>query len=287
MTTSTVSAMKITKLSPHIGAEVTGIDLRQPIDAETRRRLNEAVVENIALVVRDQHFDAPQFLAAASIFGEPSEQDPNKQRYSVPEAPLVRVVSSRHTDKNGNRVKPGARWHTDHTNMEVPPKYTILYALELPESGGDTNVANTRAGYESLPEDMKQRIVGMQTVNVYVASVAKHHDTDREAIQATIKPQPILQPLVRTNPDNGTKAVYFHPNKTENIVGMDPEASQVLLDDLVGRLLQPEFIYSHKWRKGDMFLWDNRSSLHKASFDYDPAQHRKHYRVHIKGERAQ
>ena len=287
MTVTTQSKMKITKLGKHIGAEVTGIDLRQPVDAETRRRLNEAAVEYIALVIRDQHFTAPEFLAAASIFGEPSEQDPVKRKNSVPEAPLVRLVSSRHTDKNGNRIMPGARWHTDHTNMEIPPKYTVLYALELPESGGNTNVANMRAGYESLPDDLKKRIVDMKTVNVYVGSAVKHHDTNRAAVQESLKPEPILQPLVRTNPDNGTKALYFHPNKVENIVGMDPESSQALLDDLVERTLKPEFIYSHKWRLGDMFLWDDRSSLHKASFDYDPAQHRLHYRVHIKGERPQ
>lgn len=280
----TKQSMKIAKLSDHIGAEATGIDLTKPVDADTRKRLNEAVVENIALVIRDQHFTPEQFLAAASLFGEPMEQ--HFTQYAVPDHPLVHKVSNRHTDKSGTVVKNGADWHTDHTNHVRPPKNTCLYAVSLPDSGGGTSVVNMRAAYNALPETAKQTLNGMKTVNVFKGSASGGSGTSAEA-QVELKPAPILQPLVRTNPDNGTKAVYFHPNKTENIVGMDPEASQVLLDDLVGRLLQPEFIYSHKWRKGDMFLWDNRSSLHKASFDYDPAQHRKHYRVHIKGERAQ
>ena len=278
--------MKITKLSPHVGAEVTGIDLRQPVDAETRRRLNEAVVENVALVIRDQTFTPEQFLAAASLFGDPMERD--LKDYSIPGVPFVHPVSSRHKSKDGTRIKVGARWHSDHTNQLYPPKHTVLYAVELPDSGGNTNVANTRAGYAALPDDLKRRLDGMKTANVIVGSAVKQQkaafDSDRVKWQEREKPAPILQPLVRTNPDNGTKALYFHPNKVENIVGMGAEESQELLNDLLERAVKPEFVYSHKWRMGDMFLWDNRSALHKAGFDYDENQHRLLYRVLIKGE---
>ena len=276
--------MHIAKIRPDIGTEVTGVDLAQPLDEAARRQLYQAAVDGTVLVIRDQHFDAPQFLAAAALFGEPSEQDPNKRRYSVPEAPMVRVVSSRHTDKNGNRVKPGARWHTDHTNMEVPPKYTILYGLELPESGGNTNVANTRAGFESLPEDLKRRIDGMQTVNVRLGSAVKEINPDSAEAQAELKPPPVLQPLVRTHPDNGTKALYFHSKKTENIVGMTPEASQAFLDELLALAARPEYAYTHPWKLGDMFIWDNRACLHMANYDYDQSQHRLLYRALVRGE---
>ncbi len=279
--------MKITKLSEHVGAEVTGIDLRQPIDEATCCRLNTAVVEHVALVIRDQKFTAQEFLAAASLFGEPMERDLGG--YGVPGVPFVHSVSSRDKSKDGTRIKVGARWHTDHTNQVLPPKHTVLYAVELPESGGNTNVANTRAGYASLPDDLKRRLDGMKTANVIVSSAVKNEkanfDSDRVKWQEREKPAPILQPLVRTNPDNGTKALYFHPNKVENIVGMGPEESQALLVDLLERAVKPEFVYSHKWRLGDMFLWDNRSALHKAGFDYDESQHRHLYRVLIRGER--
>ena len=273
--------MKVTPLSPNIGAEVTGIDLREPVDAETRRRLNAAVVEHVALVVRDQDFTPEQYLSAVSLFGEPMEQ--HFTQYALPDCPLVHEVSNRHKDKSGKRVKHGAGWHTDHTNHVRPPKYTCLYAVALPSSGGDTAVVNMRAGYEALPGSVKQKIEGMKTVNVFQGSASAHSGQSADA-QAEHKPEPVLQPLVRTNPENGTKALYFHPVKAENIVGMPPAESQALLAELLEHAVRPEFIYRHKWRKGDMLLWDNRSALHRAHFDYDPDEYRLLYRVLVRGE---
>ena len=274
--------MDITKLGPHIGAEVTGIDLRRAIDAESRRRLNAAVVEHVALVVRDQDFTPDQYLAAVSLFGEPMEQ--HFTQYALPACPLVHEVSNRHKDKSGKRVKHGAGWHTDHTNHVRPPKYTCLYAVELPSSGGDTAVVNMRAGYEALPEAMRQKIQGMKTVNVFQGSASARYSGQSADAQAERKPEPVLQPLVRTHPDNGKKALYFHPVKAENIVGMGAEESQALLADLLERSVRPEFIYRHKWRKGDMLLWDNRAAMHHAYFDYDPEEYRLLYRVLVRGE---
>ena len=273
--------MKVTPLSPNIGAEVTGIDLREPVDAETRRRLNAAVVEHVALVVRDQDFTPEQYLSAVSLFGEPMEQ--HFTQYALPECPLVHEVSNRHKDKSGKRVKHGAGWHTDHTNHVRPPKYTCLYAVALPSSGGDTAVVNMRAGYEALPGSVKQKIEGMKTVNVFQGSASAHSGQSADA-QTEHKPEPVLQPLVRTNPENGTKALYFHPVKAENIVGMPPAESQALLAELLEHAVRPEFVYRHKWRKGDMLLWDNRSALHRAHFDYDPDEYRLLYRVLVRGE---
>jgi taurine dioxygenase len=273
--------MKVTPLSPNIGAEVTGIDLREPVDADTRRRLNAAVVEHVALVVRDQDFTPAQYLSAVSLFGEPMEQ--HFTQYALPDCPLVHEVSNRHKDRSGKRVKHGAGWHTDHTNHVRPPKYTCLYAVSLPSSGGDTAVVNMRAGYEALPESLKQQIQGMKTVNVFQGSASPHSGQSADA-QVEHKPEPVLQPLVRTNPENGTKALYFHPVKAENIVGMSPAESQALLARLLEHAIRPEFIYRHKWRKGDMLLWDNRSALHRAHFDYDPDEYRLLYRVLVRGE---
>jgi taurine dioxygenase len=275
--------MKVTRLSPRIGAEVTGVDLRQPVDAETRRRLNAAVVDNVALVVRGQDFTPEQYLAAVALFGEPMEQ--HFTQYALPGCPLVHEVSNRHTDKAGKSVKHGAGWHTDHTNHLRPPKYTSLYAVALPPSGGDTAVVNMRAGYEALPEAIKGKIADMKTVNVFQGSASARYSGQSGEAQVERKPEPVLQPLVRTNPDSGAKALYFHPVKTENIVGMSAADSQALLDDLLERAIRPEFIYRHQWRKGDMLIWDNRAAMHRAYFDYDPSVHRLLYRVLVRGER--
>lgn len=274
--------MKVTSLGAYIGAEVTGIDLREPLNDATRRALNAAVVEHVALVVRDQDFTPPQYLAAVSLFGEPMEQ--HFTQYALPGCPLVHEVSNRHADKSGKRVKHGADWHTDHTNHVRPPKYTSLYAVSLPSSGGDTAVVNMRAGYEALPGEVRQKISGMKTVNVFQGSASARYSGQSADAQVEKSPEPVLQPLVRTHPDNGTKALYFHPVKAENIVGMGAAESQALLGELLQHSIRTEFIYRHKWRKGDMLIWDNRAAMHRAYFDYDPGQYRLLWRVLVRGE---
>ena len=275
--------MQVTKLTPNIGAEVTGIDLRNPIDDEARARLRAAVVEHVALVIRDQDFTPEQYLAAVTLFGEPMEQ--HFTQYALPGCPLVHEVSNRHTDKSGKRVKHGAGWHTDHTNHVRPPKYTCLYAVALPSAGGDTAIVNMRAGYEALPEDVQQRLQGMKTVNVFQGSASARYSGQSAEAQVERRPEPVLQPLVRTNPDNGTKALYFHPTKTERIIGMEAEESLALIDDLLQRIITPGIVYRHRWRVGDLVVCDNRAALHRAHADYDPAEGRLLYRIIVEGDR--
>jgi len=281
--TATTQTLQINRLGPNAGAEAVGVDLTRPVDAATRQALYDALVENVTLVIRDQHFTPEQYLAAARLFGETMEdQDPE---FRLPDVPHVRALSSRHTDRKGTRLRVGERWHADHTNRRRPPKFTCLYAVELPKSGGNTNVANMRAAFAALPKDEQERLRAMRTINTYVGSAVQNPNIDRVAAQDREKPEMVEQPLVRTNPDNGTPALYFHPSKVENIVGMTPAESQVFLDALIERVVRPEFVYSHQWRKGDMLLWDDRSTLHKANFDYDLDDHRLMYRILIRGDR--
>ena len=278
--------MKITKIKEHIGAEVTGIDLREPIDEETRRRLYDAAVDNVALVIRGQKFDAAQYQAAAELFGELME-DQNR-RYLVDGLPLVSVLSNRHKDSQGNPAKVGknATWHTDHTNQERPPKFTMLYPVALPEKGGGTSVCNMRAAYEALPQEWKQRITDMKTENTLISSARfkiANPDILQAQQQATVPPT--VQPLVRTHPDRGTKAIWFHKGKTERIIGMEPEETQAFLDKLLEVAIRPEFAYVHEYQLGDMLIIDNRSAMHKAGFDYDHSQHRMLYRILVRGDR--
>ena len=164
-------AIKITKVKEHIGAIVTGIDLAQPIDSATRKKLYDAVVENVVLVIRGQeHLTPGQVQAAGEIFGELME-DQNR-RYLVDGFPLISVLDNRHKDSKGQPAKVGANatWHTDHTNQEFPPKFTMLYAVAVPDKGGATSVCNARAAYEALPEDLKRKIAGAKTENTLISS---------------------------------------------------------------------------------------------------------------------
>ena len=278
--------MRITKVKQHIGAIVTGIDLREPVDAATRKRLYDAAVDNVVLIIRGQDFTPAQYQAAAEMFGELME-DQNR-RYLVDGFPLISVLSNRHKDSKGNPAKVGANstWHTDHTNQECPPKFTMLYAVEVPDKGGATRVCNSHAAYEALPEGLKQKITGMKTANTLISSARfEIANPDILESQKESKAPPVIQPLVRTHPERGTRAVWFHKSKTENILGMAPEDTQDFLQHLTDRITREEFCYAHEYQKGDMLIIDDRSSLHKAGFDYDHSQHRLLYRILVRGDR--
>ena len=279
--------MKITKVKEHIGAIVTGIDLAAPIDAATKKALYDAAVDNVVLVIRGQaHLTPAQVQAAGELFGELME-DQNR-RYLVDGFPLISVLDNFHLDSTGKPAKVGANstWHTDHTNQELPPKFTMLYAVAVPDKGGATGVCNSRAAYEALPEDLRQKITDMKTENTLISSARfKIANPDILKAQLASKKPPTIQPLVRTHPETGTKAVWFHKSKTETVTGMSPEETQDFLQDLTDRITQPQFCYSHEYKPGDLLIIDDRASLHKAGFDYDHSQHRRLYRMLVRGDR--
>lgn len=279
--------MQITKVKEHIGAIVTGIDLAQPVDAATRQRLYDAAVDNVVLVIRGQaHLTPAQVQAAGELFGELME-DQNR-RYLVDGYPLISVLDNRHKDSKGQPAKVGnnATWHTDHTNQERPPKFTMLYAVAVPDRGGATSVCNSRAAYEALPDDLKRTIAGMKTENTLISS-ARFKTANPDILKAQLESNkpPTIHPLVRTHPETGTKAVWFHKSKTERVTGLTPEETQDFLQDLTDQLTQPQFCYAHQYEKGDLLIIDDRASLHKAGFDFDQSQHRRLYRMLVRGDR--
>ena len=279
--------MKVAKVKEHIGAIVTGVDLAQPIDASTQKKLYDAVVENVVLVIRGQaHLTPAQLQAAGELFGELME-DQNR-RYLVDGFPLISVLDNRHKDSKGQpaKVSSNATWHTDHTNQDLPPKFTMLYAVAVPDKGGATSVCNSRAAYEALAEDVKRQIADMKTENTLISSArAKNANPDVLKAQLQSTKPPTMHPLVRTHPETGTKAVWFHKSKTEKVTGMTPEETQDFLQDLTDKITQPEFCYAHEYQKGDLVIIDDRASLHKAGFDFDQNQHRQLYRMLVRGDR--
>jgi taurine dioxygenase len=276
--------MHVTKLTEHIGAEVTDVDLSGPVDSSIQTELYKSLVENLTLVVRDQKLDTvDRLLGVGKIFGELMDQAP-PQRYWLEGNPLIRKVTNVIEDVPTDPTE--SRWHSDETIHERPPKFTILYPYTFAKSGGgSTSFANMQKGYESLPDDVKKRIADMKTVNVFQGSAARGANKLSIAEQAKRPGFSVLQPLVRTNADSGAKSLYFHTKKTENIVGMEPEESQQLLEQLIDLAVKPEYVYTHRWQPGDLVIWDDRSTLHKANNDYNAKEERTLYRMLVRGER--
>ena len=260
----------IVPISKHIGAAVIGIDLNAVAD-DVAVQLQEALARHIVLVFRGQKLEPPELLKAVRLFGEPERQ--NYSQFNHPDFPDIGIL-----DYEGEQT-PADMWHTDHTNRECPPKATLLYALSVPLHGGDTAFASMRAAYVSLPEETKRQLDGLETVNSFDGQF-EVHERDRQDFG-----KPVVHPLVRTRPETGDKALYFHILKASHIVGRTPEESRSLFERLLGSAIRPEFVYRHKWQPGDLVIVDNRSAMHRVHDDYDRSEKRLLHRVILKGDR--
>jgi taurine dioxygenase len=274
-------AYRITPLSPHTGAEVRGLDLNDGVDAETRQALNRAFVDHHVLVIRDQAFTPPQFLAAAQVFGELFQHD--KREMHVPGYPQIYYVSNEQTVP-GKRYISGETFHTDHSNHASPPKATLLYPVSLPRTGGDTQYVNMHAAYDDLPAATKERIDGLKAVHVYLSKYSPRELRPLSDESSRLVPPPGIHPLVRTHPENGRKALYLNPVRIESIEGMEDGEALALVAQLMTHAIQKKYEYRHQWHPGDMVIWDNRSVIHKANPDYDMSERRYLYRLMLKGE---
>jgi taurine dioxygenase len=270
----------ITPLTEHTGAEVRGVDLREPLDDATHAALNRAFVDRHVLVVRDQDFTPEQFKRAAQVFGALQQHD--KKQHHVPGHPDVYYVSN---DEfvNGKRVIPGETFHTDHSNHPAPPKATTLFAVQLPSRGGDTQYVNMHRAYDELPDATKQQLEGLKAVHVYLSKYSPRALGAIDENSLRDLPPPGIHPLVHTHRDNGRKALYLNPVRIESISGMEDTDTLALIETLMQHATQKKYEYRHQWKPGDMVIWDNRSVMHQANPDYDMSERRFLYRLMLKG----
>jgi len=273
----------IRRMTPQVGTIVEGIDLRK-LDDATFTTLYRTWLECNVLVVRGQELQIGDFLDYSRRFGWLEPHPSKSTRHpDCPEVTLLGVNKFRPDGQLDMAVyRRGAEgWHTDGAYDQEPFKATQLYALAIPSRGGDTLFASMYAAYDALPERLKQRLEGLQGAYVYGG---------RRKKTALLNPEdrnknPAFHPIVRTHSETGRKALYFDPGKILRIEGLDPEESDALIDELTGYMIQPGTEYRHQWHKGDVVIWDNRCSYHKAAGDYPPEEDRIHWRVSIK-ERA-
>ena len=275
--------MKITPLSNVMGAEVTGVDLSEPLSAGDRDELYQAFLRHLLLCVRDQRFDdVGIFLDASRHFGEPRMQ--HMESYRSDKHPEAGVVSSEDRDvKDGKRIIRGTMFHTDESFIAEPPKATILYAVEIPDSGGDTRFVNMKLAYEKLDDDTKAQIDKKTAIHYYGKKRPGRKVPSLTDEQMKNTP-PVPHPVVRTHEETGAKALYVHETMTDYVEGMEPAASEALLRRLYDHSTQnPALQYHHQWRTGDFVIWDDRALLHAATADYAENEKRLLYRTMLKG----
>jgi len=278
-----MSMVQVERLGSQIGAEIHGVDVKK-LDDATFADIYRAWLDHNVVVVPGQDLAIEDFLSYSRRFGFVSPHPSKMTRH--PEYPEITVLGVNKFGPDGALdmaiYRRGAEgWHTDGAYDEEPFKATQLYALAVPSTGGDTHFASMYAAYEALPEPLKQRLEGRRGAFTYGGrrkATALLNEEDRDWT-------PVFHPIIRTHPETRRKGLYFDPGKILRIEGLEERESDDTIEELTERMIQPDAQYRHKWRKGDIVIWDNRCSYHKAAGDYPPEEDRIHWRVSIK-ERA-
>ncbi|MBO38974.1 MAG: taurine catabolism dioxygenase TauD [Rhodospirillaceae bacterium] len=278
-------AVKINPLSNACGVEILGVDMKADLSKADTRKIYQAWLDYLVLVIRDQQnltpADQKKF---CSNFGKIGEYNRPKERQHPKHASdEIMLVSNVREDGRVIGAHPDGEmmWHTDTPYLRNPHKATTLYGVEIPRIGGNTQFSNQYMVYEALPAEMKDKLAGKQAMNCYEfgTTIKNFEKYDRDAVPH--HPHPIF----RKHPETGRTAVYVCPLMTEEIIEMDETESKEILDEIYELQRQPQFVYSHKWEVGDFVMWDNRCLLH-ARTDFPRDQRRLLRRVTISDEAA-
>ena len=272
--------LEVTRMGPRIGAAIRGVDVRTLDDAGFAP-IYQAWLDYNVIAVKDQDLTIPEFLAYSRRFGNVVPHPSKSTRH--PDYPDITMLGTNKFGPDGKLnqaiYRRGAEgWHTDGAYDEIPFKATQLFALAIPNQGGDTHFSDMYAAYDALPERLKTRLDGVRGAFTYGG---------RKKTQALLNPEdrdvpPAMHLIFRTHSETGRKSLYFDPGKILYIEGAGEAESNDLIDELTGRMIAPDAEYRHKWDVGDIVIWDNRCSVHKAAGDYPPDQDRIHWRVSIK-----
>ena len=266
---STGRPFEVERVGRHLGAEIKGLDMRQPLDQATFEALEAALIEHKVIFARDQHLSTAEHVRLSRMFGD-LEVHPFRPQGEFPEI----MVLDNHKD---NPVLSTDVWHSDTTFRLRPTKYTILRCQIMPRTGGDTLWADMAAAYQGLSEPFRRMITGLKAVHDFknFRVLFTRSDTDQARLRKMeeLYPNP-THPVVRTHPVTGAKTLYVNPQFTLHIEGMAEDESRGLLDILCKQAQVPEYQFRHRWQPGDIVFWDNTSTQHYAANDYYPERRR-------------
>jgi len=277
-------SIEFIRLSPALGAEVRDLDISQPLSAEQVAEVRRAWLDHLVLVFRGRSLSDDQLCAFSRQFGT-LDAVPAWHQYHVPGQPNVLIVSNvKEQGKPIGVLGDGeAAWHTDMSYIPLPPTASLLHALEIPDSGGDTYWMNMYAVYEALPAALKRRIAGL----------ALNHDSSTDS-SGEVRPghKPVVDasqapgvkhPLVRLHPETKRPALYLGRRLHAYVVGLSVAESEALLDELWKHALDDRFVFRHRWQVGDLLMWDNRCTMHRRD-PFDKAARRIMHRTELIGD---
>jgi taurine dioxygenase len=281
-------SLTIRKLTPAVGAEISGVDLSRLSDAEFAQ-IEQAWYRHSALLFRDQKLTDDDLLAFSRRFGEldppPVQEHGRQSPEGYPEVYVVSNVLDAQGAPIGALGAGEAVWHTDMSYLPLPPDASMLYALEIPPSGGDTWVLGMQAAWTALPAALKAKLTdrrikhdGTYNSGGYLRKGVTPSDDPHQAPGA-------WHPAVLRHPATGAPSLYLGRRRNSYVEGLAPAESEALLDALWAHIEHAEFRYQHRWRVGDLLLWDNRSTMHRRD-PFDDKTRRVMHRTQIKGSGA-
>jgi taurine dioxygenase len=278
----TKKRLDVVALTRHIGAEIRGIDLREKPHADTIAAINRAWLDHLVIVFPAQQLSQEDLVRVTGYFGEQGEHSRPAKYYPKGYSSLLPgIMLISNIRENGEPI--GAlpdgemMFHHDMIHTAVPSKATLLYAAEIPSTGGNTLFASGYAAYDTLDADIRDALEGRLAMHHY-----NYGSTQRGDDRGTVAFGEQVHPVFRTHEQTGRKAIYVNRLMTVGIVGMDAAQSVPLLDAVFDHAEKREFVYEHVWRVGDLLLWDNRCSSH-ARTDFPSSERRLLLRTTVKG----
>ncbi len=265
-------SITIRQVGPCFAGEVDGLDMRQPLSRDDAAAIHAGMDRYAVLVFRDQKIDDAQQLAFTRALGEIERAIGTSLRATADQRLPTTFADVSNLDRTntpfarddrrrlfaiGNRL-----WHSDSSFKVTPAKYSLLHAISIPSKGGDTQFADMRAGYDALDEETTALVADMvcehsQMFSRQLIGFLDFNDEERERFR------PVRQCMVRVHPVTGRKSLYLSSHAGE-IVGWPMPEARGFLRDLIEHATQREFVYTHKWRPGDLVMWDNRQTMHRA-----------------------
>ena len=265
-----------------IGAEVLGVDLREPLAPNVAEAIEQAWYDHIIVLVRDQDLTLHQQQAYAANFGKVAMrlQSTATKHEQQTSNTIMLITNVRENGKPIGTLPDGEMmFHSDTPYYETPLKATLLYAVEIPSYGGNTMFSNSYKAAEALPEDIKHRINTKKALHIY--DYGNQHKT-ANSYDKGIHPH-FAHPVFRKHPETGRSALFVSELMTEEILDVSPDESRELLELLFTHQRKPEFVYEHQWRPGDILMWDNRCSVH-ARTDFPSDERRMLRRITLEDD---
>lgn len=293
-----ITTLDIQRVGKGLGAEVRGVDLAAPMSDETFVALMQAWYEHLVLVFPDQHLSNEEHIAFSRRIGELEVHPSGK--FVLKDYPELLLLTNRR-DAAGNYVSlrdGGTVWHSDLSYMQYPSLGSLLYAIDVPKDGGDTEWANMYLAYEALPQTLKNRVAGLRAVHQFDAADnprlvppeeirqkgAANSMWGKKSVEDKKRTPDVIHPVVRTHPDTGRKVLFVNRRFTLRIEGMAPRESEELLLELFDYCEAPDHVYHHRWTKNQLVMWDNRCTIHLACGGVPDSQIRTMQRTTIRGE---